>query len=141
MLERGKWQIFQRLALHLLRRFPHAAPVLVAERLTDRGLFDDHCLWHEYFLLAREQFPNLRPNQQAEILNWIAIGPEVKRFIEWWETEKGTQPTNEQIGGDKNRWRLERLAPLREVLPPDWRAEYDRLVAELEAPEHPEFLH
>src|SRR5215204_5911338 len=39
MLERRGWQVFDRLALHLLWRFPEAAPDLIAERLIDRRRF------------------------------------------------------------------------------------------------------
>src|SRR5207247_3252389 len=73
-LERGPWQwrVFQRMALHLLRVCPDAAPPLIVERLTDRTRFDEPGLWHEYVLLARDHFTHLSPDDQMKILGWIA---------------------------------------------------------------------
>lgn len=61
-LERNPWRVFRRIALHVLRVFPDQAETLAAARLTDRALFEDAGLQHEYMLLLRDRFP--RPHRR-----------------------------------------------------------------------------
>src|SRR5206468_5952722 len=131
MLEQRPWLIFQRIALHLLRVCPDEVPALIAERLTDRNLFDENGLWHEYVLLARDHFAYLSPENREKILNWIDTGPDIEQFKTWREQETGRHPTEEEIDQYTKHWQLEHLAPLRDVLPPGWRQRYDEWVAEL----------
>jgi hypothetical protein len=132
-LERRPWRVFHRLALHLLRLFPHVEPFLVAERLTDRARFDAPGLRHEYALLARDHFGQLSANEQALILRWIEAGPEER-------PSPGELASGEQTERQVRAWRLIRLAPMRDSLPPTWRRRYQELAAELGEPEHPDFL-
>jgi len=71
ILEQRPWYVFQRMALHLLRRFPQAptAPVLIAEHLTDHRHFEARSLRYEYVLLGREHFAHLSSDEQATILH------------------------------------------------------------------------
>ncbi len=139
---RPPWHIFQRIALHLLRKFPDAVPTLIYERLTDRRRFEETGLWHEYALLARDRFDHLLLDGRERILGWIEAGPDPEELSarhEEWEELTGRKPTHEEVQKYANRWRLKRLAPIRDSLPPEWRRRYDEWVAELEEPEHPEF--
>ena len=60
-LESRQWTVFRRIGLYLLSRFPAMVPDLVSERLSDRSIFDDHALQHEYAVLAKAGFPFLEP--------------------------------------------------------------------------------
>jgi hypothetical protein len=133
MLEGRSWLIFHRLALHLLRLFPHVEPSLVTERLTDRARFDAPGLRHEYALLARDHFGQLSADEQALILGWIKAGPEGR-------LSPGKLVSDEQTERQVRAWRLVRLAPIRDSLPPAWRRCYREWAAELGEPEHPDFL-
>lgn len=124
LLDARPWHIFHRIALHLLRLFPDAGGDLIAEKLTDTSLFGVPDLWHEFFLLAREHFAHLRPEQQNVFLNWVNAGP-----------------THGSLENDAELrfWKLRRLAPIRDVLPEQWRDRYGELVAEFGEIEWPEY--
>lgn len=139
MFEERRWRVFHRLALHLLRLFPEAAPGLIAERLTDHARFDELCLRHEYALLAQTRFPYLTSEDQAKILCFIEEGPDLTQFKSAVERQTGKCPTDEQAERYMKLWRRDRLAMLRDVLPKKWEECYEQLVAELGEPEHPEF--
>jgi len=139
LLEGRRWLVFHRLALHLLRRFPGAAMALVEERVTNRACFDDPALRHEYVLLAAECFPRLSEGARRTVLGWIEQGPDVEAFRARYQEDRGAEPSVEEIDRYRRVWRRDRIAPLKDVLPPDWWARYEALVAELGEPEHPEF--
>ena len=139
-LEEREWRIFYRLALHLLWRYPGAAPDLVAERLTDRGRFEDPAMRHEYALLARELFWTLGPTDMRTILGWIEAGPDLERFRERHELFQAEPPTEEEESRYSEVWRRDRLALLGGGLPEGWRRRYVELVEEFGEPEHPEFV-
>jgi len=75
-LETHRWEIFQRLALHLLSLFPDAAPGLVADRLANPDFFHNARIRHEYALLLRAQFGRLSSQTRATILALINSEPE-----------------------------------------------------------------
>ncbi|MCA1614548.1 MAG: hypothetical protein LC795_09815 [Acidobacteria bacterium] len=139
-LEGYGWAVFNRLALHLLRFSPAAAGDLIAERLTNRANYENTGLWHEYILLARDHFNNLPEQQRELILGWIDEGPSVEEVKEGRESLDGTRLTDEQAVQNIKRRKLRRLKPLRDVLPPPWREQYDEWVRETEEPEHAEYV-
>jgi hypothetical protein len=139
ILEQRPWRVFHRVALHLLRVFPDAAPTLIAERLTDRQQFDDSSVRHEYALLVRDRFAHLSPNEQATILGWIAAGPDLDRIQRMREEVSGQRLTDEELSRAVKYWKRDRLAPFQQALPSEWQQYYAGLVTELGAPEHPEF--
>jgi hypothetical protein len=139
-LEQCPWRVFQRIALHLLRVSPHTELPFIAKRLTDRRLFDEIGLRHEYTLLAREHFSRLSPEDQKTILAWIEAGPNLNEIQEMWEESASKRPTDEEVEQFAKRWRLKRLDPLRDALPPEWKQRYNEWVSELGEPEHPEFV-
>ncbi len=139
-LEQRPWCIFHRIALHLLRVCPDAASSLIVERLTDRARFDKPSLWHEYVLLLQDHFPHLSPDNQKKILDWIATGPDIEGFKVGQEEETDKRLMDEEAEQYAKYWRLRHLAPLRDVLPPEWGQHYNEWVAELGEPEHPDFF-
>ncbi len=140
ILEDLQWHIFQRIALHLLRLFPAPAWPLVVERLTDQKRFEEDALHHEYVLLLQSQFAKLHPEQQKQILGWIADGPDLEAFRSNAMELSGKEPSGEDTNEYVRRWQLRHLAPLRDGLPSDWKGRYDDLVKNLGEPEHPEFV-
>ena len=138
-LDHRGWQIFDRLALYLLWRFPDAAPDLVAEKLTDRRRFVDPGSRHEYALLAQKCFATLGSTDKRTILGWIDQGPEPERLRRSREAFEEEPPTEEEELHYADRWRRDQLALLGDGLPADWRLRYEDLVRKLGEPEHPEF--
>jgi hypothetical protein len=139
LLEERRWRIFHRLSLHLLRLYPDAAPNLVASRLTDRRLFDDDDVRHEYALLADKNFGKMTHAQQQIILNWIDKGPELQSFKESHEQWTGKPATDEDAARYKGMWQRDRLAWFKAHLPEEWKKRYEELVAKYGGPSHPEF--
>jgi hypothetical protein len=135
ILEDRSWNVFHRLALHLLRIFPENAPELIAERLTDYKLFDI-IGFHEHALLLKDQFANLDPDDQAKILGWIDKGPGIEKLK---ADRIDKQPTDEEITRRVKIWKIEKLAKFSVSLPDEWKRRYAELVAELGQKEYPEF--
>ncbi len=140
LLERRPGRIFRRLALYILSLFPDTVPNLVAERLTDRTLFDDPDCHHEYTLLSHAGFAHLSKEEQDTMLGWIESGPDVQAYKAFYEKQMGKQPTDELLADYTNHWQRDWLARLGPDLPPEWQQRYESLVCEYGPAEHPEFV-
>lgn len=138
-LESRPWRVFHRIALHLLRCFPDISLELIAERLTDHDLFEDGCCRHEYTMLLGDCYSLLSSKQQKIILGWIEQGPDLKKFKKMEEEFTGKLPTDEEAQRYRRYWQRDRLAWFKKSLPKKWKHHYEKLVAELGEPEHPEF--
>lgn len=129
-LERRRGRIFRRLALHVLHSFPEAAPELAAERLTDRGYFENEGLRREYNALLKSCFARLGDEERAQILSLVEEGPQgVEDFKEGFESWYGRQITESDVEGYVDKWKLEHLEPIREALAGEWKEAYERLEA------------
>jgi hypothetical protein len=138
-LEARSWLVFHRIALHVLRRYPDTAKALVEQRFTSRALFDDPRVRHEYVLLAAEALRRVSDRTRQTFLGWIDAGPGLEAFRARYREEKGIELSNEDAQRYGKIWRRDRLAPLLEALPPEWRQRCEELVREVGEPEHPEF--
>jgi hypothetical protein len=127
-LRTHSWHLFERLILHLYRKFPVAAGTRIPQSLTDRRCFGAPDLHHEYTLLLQEHFAKLAQVQQEIILGWINAGPELTEG-----DEESTSTANREEYG--RYWRLRQLRPIRDALPPEWAERYRGLWAELGEPE------
>lgn len=125
-------RIFRRMALYLLARFPDGWTDLIGQHLADRSLFVDHWSWYEYAALLREHFGHVPLQVQQTILSWIEEGPKpgLYRRPDW----EGRIPTEEEVQRNIRKWRHERLALIRNILPSSWKARYEALEQEFGAP-------
>jgi hypothetical protein len=139
ILEARRWLIFKRMALYLLRLLPTHAGSLIIDHLMDRTNFDEGELWHEYILLMRDHFIELTDDQRNEILGWIDEGPSLDVVKERRERWDGVRLTDEEAEKMEKFRKLRLLAPLRDVLPEDWRGRYEQWVKETEEPQHAEY--
>jgi hypothetical protein len=141
LLEGRPWHIFQRIGLHLLRVFSGTdeARDAIAARLASRELFDASWARHEYVLLESKAFASLPPDGQARILQWIEQGPDLAAFKRSHEEWTGKAVSDSEVEMYRKAWQRDRLAPIRDGLPPEWSHLYAVLVAEAGEPEHPEF--
>lgn len=139
ILEGRRWLIFKRLALHVLRHAPEHAGGLVVDRLMDRANFDESELWHEYIVLMRDHFMALTTAQQNQILGWMDEGPALDVVKERRERWDGVRLTDEEAEKSEKSRKLRLLAPIRDVLPDEWRERYGRWVEETGEPEHAEY--
>lgn len=137
-LEQQPWKVFRRIALHLLALFPDRASDLVAARLTNYSLFDDHAVRHEYARLLDKCFGMLSVGQKEIILSWIEKGPDLEQFQQSQERFSGKRPSDDEAKQYSKYWQRDRLAWFKSQLPENWRNRYDSLVVELGEPEHPD---
>lgn len=127
-LERRRGRIFRRLALHALHSFPDAAAGLAAERLTDRRYFENEGLRREYNALLKSRFSRLDEGERAQILSLIEEGPPyVEEFKEGFESWYGRQIAESDVEEYVDKWKLERLDPIREALTGEWKETSERL--------------
>lgn len=138
-LESRPWRIFHRIALYLLREFPDNAKPLIAERLTNRALFDDTSRRHEYAKLLERCFSTLFEQQQQLILEWIEEGPDLEEFKKTRGELHGDKPTDEDAKRYKKYWQAKRLKWFEKSLPEEWKERYKDLTEEIGVPKHPEF--
>ncbi len=127
-LESRRWRIFQRLALHLLHRFPSQHLALVEEHLCDSVLLKG--LEHEYYLLAKACFGLLPEAGRGRFLRLVEAGPDLAQFEEWHRERTGEAGSAAEIECYRKGWQQARLSAIADILPPEWKQRYDALVAE-----------
>ncbi len=138
-LEARGWTVFRRIALHLAATFAVPSTEVAEARLTDRALFEDISVRHEFYNLARAAFANIPASSQGTVLSYIEQGPDMEAAERWLKDALRRKPTSEELVRFKRTWQLERLSPLRDALSPPWSDRYQQWTTEFGAPEHPSF--
>ena len=126
MLE-SKTVLHRRIALHVLAVVPDGAE-LAAERITDRNIFDDYRLKHEYAELLRSRFGEAPPEVQRTFLDWVLAGPDLGDY----------QPEDETAYAEF--WMRDRLSFVGDHLSGDDAARYRELVSKRGEVDHPDFV-
>jgi hypothetical protein len=75
LLESRPWDVFQRITLHVMRMNPELLMDEIVQRLANKRLADSPALFHEFWLLAGEQFGNLILETRSALLSNIEAGP------------------------------------------------------------------
>jgi hypothetical protein len=121
-----RWRIFDRISLHLLRRFPGQLSDLIIDRLANRDRLEWLEGWfnysYEHACLLKEQFANLPVEVQKQIFQWIEEGPEITVEINEDERNKCIK-----------LWQRDWLSIISNDLPPNLKQRYTQLVQELGA--------
>jgi hypothetical protein len=130
------WDIFTRIWLHLLRKFPSLAGDRIRHALTNRRFFSDHEFTHEYFHLAQEQFGSLSDEAKHKILEWIDGGPDEELLRVYSHDWDGNPVGSDIVEKRIKAWKVKKLEPLKEVLDKSKRELYATLVAEVGEPSH-----
>jgi hypothetical protein len=122
MLEQWHWQVFYRIALYLIRKYPDVDRALLTERLVDQKRFSNSSSYkdYEYVFLAKEYFGDLPEEEQEKILGWIE-NPNID--LSWWEDQ-------ERRAQWVKYWQLNKLTPIKDNLPAKWQQRYQQLVNE-----------
>jgi hypothetical protein len=133
------WDIFTRIRLYLMRKFPALAGERVARALTEKRLFSGHEFTHEYFCLIQEQFSSLSDQLKQQILEWIDEGPGKDLMKSYGQDWNGSPVGQDIIDKRVRAWKRDKLHPIRDSIPNSWRKLYDELINELGEPHHAEF--
>ena len=136
-LESHDWPIFRRLALFLLTTAADDdAADLISAHLTDPAAIRDVNLTREFLALARRHCTTISPRDQQRLVALIGSGPETMEWARRHEQVAGELASAAMTHDRVGRWQRDRLAAVEPILSAEWRARYQRLVAEFgEAPE------
>jgi hypothetical protein len=135
LLESKKWTVFRRIALLVLSKYSKLNPELTARYSTDKTLFEDHELRHEYLLLLATSFPTLTSDQQAIVLGWIDRAEEIEERV------SGATPPlpDASVDAFRKNWQRDKFSIIGEHLTGEWKTRYEDLLKDIGAPEHPDF--
>lgn len=122
VVEVRPFKVFQRIGLHLRRKWPKADIEGTASLAIELTVFDDIDLHREYFHLLHEQFDNFSPKIRQAYLALVTKGP--------------GQGDDERY---MRHWRYAKLWPIHEFLDPNWREQFHALKNEFGDLEHPDF--
>ena len=107
----------------------------MAARLTDYDRFCERSLRVEYDSLSQKCFGHLSNEDQRKILGWIEKGPPYASSTrDGLRAHVEHEDDKSEIERMSNKWRLQRIAPMRNDLPAEWKATLERWVAELGEP-------
>lgn len=116
----GKWNIHKRIGMHVLRIYADQAPDEVTRLLTDKETFDDDAFRHEYYLLAKHSYANLRTEDQERIVSLVLEGPYDLSDWEEYVRRRFQEEPNAEIRTKRIEiWRRDRLQPIVERLSPE----------------------
>ncbi len=138
-LEARRRSVFRRIALYALGQMREEASGLAVSRLGDWEIFDDPALRHEYSILARAHFKAVPADHVERLLEHLRTPPPMENFRRNFESLYGRAPNDEEVERVRLGIELRHLAVLADFLPDAWRRRYEELVAQLGAPEHPDF--
>lgn len=127
-----KFKVFERLDLEIISRHLDIGKEAAVAKLTDKHLFNDLGVRPEYYSLSAKAFGLLDLAQKATILQWIDEGLDRQRLL---ANGLSAETAEAQI----EHWQLERLAPIAEHLPPEWKQRYQTLEEKFGKPPHPQY--
>lgn len=128
-IESHPWTVFQRISFHLMRVNPELLRNEIVERLGDEKYVYSATVFHEYWLLAREQLGNLPPEKRIVFLGTLEAGPPPFQLAEMDDPEHSAKI-----------WKWRRLSVLGYDLLDSFQIDYGQLKQEFGQTEHPEFL-
>lgn len=138
-LQRFDCPIFRRIEIHLMRKFPELLATQIKSVVSRKETFDEISLWHEYYHLLQEQYPNFPQELKDKILEWIDEGPDLKRYETWFKEKRKTKPAQTELDTYKADWQIRYLSPIRDAIPQLWRDRWRELVDRHGEPDHPDF--
>jgi hypothetical protein len=122
-LQRQHYDVFERIQLFLLAKYPELDLELASQKLADRDLFHDYGLRQEFNELARTSFPRITSEQQQALLALIDKGLDTKNLV-----ERGL--SGEQIEQLIRQWRFARYEPIHGFLSLDHLRQFEELKKE-----------
>jgi hypothetical protein len=125
-IEARQWSIFRRLALNVLRVHGALDMTLVEERLINPVIFSDRQIRPEYERLLAVHFDGLTDEAQLSILTLIEQEPDTEQYAQWVRERLGREPTDDETKTFVETAILERITPIADQLPGEWKARYEQ---------------
>jgi len=122
------YYIFFRLALHaVLKHDPHGD---AAKRLVLSGdLFHAEEAAREYGEVLEAVFSHLSEEEQEQVMRFAGEPPHSETWVELIESREGRSPAPEEVSALKERYALEKLAPIKGQLSKPWKKLYGEWMA------------
>lgn len=133
-LDKRRWVIFQRLAVHLVRVFASTFPLQVRSYLFDSSKLKDLLLHHEMWMLAHDGFKHLGPAEQEGYLELVRS---IEMAQDYEEEDAGHWPPDRR----RRYYLYRRLGAVAADLPGEWRYLYQELETEFGKLDHPSYLY
>jgi hypothetical protein len=140
-LQSRSWNVFRRIAIHVIRVACSESPEIVGETILSRDLFDDATVYHEYAMLVRDKFSLLTDPQRESWLAWVEEG-KGREGMRRRHLEATGEELDQKLEDQWNeQWQRDRLSPARDSLPKHWRDRFDDFVRRYGPPEFDYALH
>ena len=125
-----RWRVFRRIAAYTLATAPELNADAIKELFSFPLRLQDYAeSMPEVTDLLKRSFSNFPNEVQRHILANIEIGPDLDAYKRNFEVGQNRPPTEPELQTITDRWRLQWLEPIHEVLPDDdWRNRYKELV-------------
>lgn len=136
-LEREKFSIFKRIALHVAMERRSVAPDTAAERVMRHDLFDAYDFRPEYARLLEATCRDLDDAQKETWLGWVEKGPDLSHLDERYVPGDGGRSLDDFKRERREHWQLEKLSVVSDSLTGEWKARYLALAERYGAPEDP----
>lgn len=131
--------LHRRIALHVLTH-ADGGETLATERISNRNLFDDYRLRHEYAALLRHRFGDASDEARQRFIEWVYAGPDLERYRQLWTASDGTTPSEDEESGYIAHWQRDWLSYVVGHLPDQVAALYQSHVERYGDAEHPDFV-
>lgn len=123
-------ELFRRIAMYALSQEPMADLDVVLPFVVDVSELIEAEPSPEFRELLRATAERLDSDHIEHLVTAIFAGPDVDQYRELAKHFDGVWPTDEQTSAHVARWRIGRLALIKDALPAETRSTYDALVAE-----------
>ena len=120
--------LHRRIALHVVTVVPGGAE-LATERVTNRNIFDEIRLKHEYSELLRVRLAEVSPEARAAFLEWVSAGPDIDKYRRRHLERHGSAPSPDDEAAHSEQWTRDWLSIVAEHLSGDDAEEHRELVA------------
>lgn len=127
IIKKEKYSIFRRLETYVYRIFPESFMREIEEICV--GKFGDYDTYHEYYMLIREQYPNLSQEARTKILEMIEKGPDVGFYVRRRTELDGEVPSQEKADNYVRNWKADKIEPILDYLPEEWKAKNSDLLS------------
>ena len=132
--------LHKRIALYSLTLSEYGTS-LVKKHISDKDLFDDRCVRHEYAKLLRQRFGDIDPDTQERVLNWISTGPDIEAYEQWCKMWGDPSPSEAAIRKYSDVWKRDWYHTLSEHLEGEDLTAYHKLISEYGESEHDDYLY
>ena len=119
ILRENDYLIFRRLELHIIKNFPKISEKYLSEAISNKLYFQELDAILEFYQLIKDCFPYVKQEIQETYLKWIEEGPDIKRYEQSFEKNRGKTPSEEDIESYIQHWRLKKIAPIKQYVSDD----------------------